>query len=213
MSLKIRLSILPLLLAFALHAQENSTSGSDSTGSSASVMSNSTSEAAPKNEIFFHPVFTLVSLSTDSLPLILALTYERHLENGRSFIWQQDLVVLPSQIKDSARISGFELISFLGLRNYFNSGLHKGFYIQGSGEFGFGSVKASSLKSSGKASGNFFEFGALGYLGYKWQHVFLDLGAGYKTAKGTLKIDNSQEIDLTTSGLALDFNLGFGFGF
>jgi hypothetical protein len=37
------------------------------------------------------------------------------------------------------------------------------------------------------------------------------VGAGFQVVDATLKLSDGSEVDVNASGLAIDFNLGFGF--
>jgi hypothetical protein len=163
-----------------------------------------------RNQIFFHPLITVISLAVEEAPAIFALTYERHLsDDGTSFVFQPQLA-LGSLKVDDVEVSQFSLTNLLGLRKYFN-GTTRGWYIQGMGAVAFGSLKAEKEGSTTTGKANMNAFGALGYLGHKWSHVFWDIGAGFQAADATLKMSDGQEVDVNASGLALDLNLGFGF--
>lgn len=163
-----------------------------------------------QNQIFFHPVITVISLAAEQLPAIFALTYERHLSGGgASFIFQPQLALGSQKIEDT-EISQFSMTNFLGLRKYFN-GTTRGMYIQGSGVAAFGTLNAKQEGTSNTGKATMKAFGALGYLGYKWSNVFLDIGGGFQAADATLELSDGSEVDVNASGPALDFNLGFGF--
>lgn len=154
---------LPVVLLFAVGAQAQETYG----------------PSAPenKNHFYFHPTLTVLSLAIDEIPIFLALTYERYLENGNSFIWQPQAVVGSSTSANEVEVSQFSLVNYLGMRKYVNGSFNKGFYIQGLGAIQAGSFNAEKADSPDKASGFVSAFGILGYLGYKWTNIFMDIGA------------------------------------
>jgi hypothetical protein len=163
-----------------------------------------------KNEIFFHPALTLLTVAIDQAPIALFMTYERHLENSKSFIWQPQLTFGDAQDGD-IKITQFAMTSFFGLRKYARPSSHRGFYSQAALAGGLGSFDAERTGYTNKASGIVTSFGALAYMGYKWSHVFCDVGAGYQFANGTLEFDDGQVVEVSASGLAVDINLGFRF--
>jgi hypothetical protein len=191
---KIRRFTALFLLAAAAQAQD--------TESSVSV--------PDRNQIFFHPVITVISLAAEQLPAVFVLTYERHLASGgASFIFQPQLALGSQKVEDT-KVTQLSLANALGLRKYFN-GTTRGMYIQGSGVAAFGTLDAEQEGTSNTGKANMNAFGALGYLGYKWSNVFLDVGAGFQVVDATLKLSDGSEVDVNASGLAIDFNLGFGF--
>lgn len=165
-----------------------------------------------RNHVFFHPTLTVLSLVLPEMPVVLGLTYERYLESpGKSFIWQPQVIAGSAESGDDIEFSQFSVTNYLGLRQYFGYGGHRGFYIQGSGAAQLGALGAKQKGNPNEVSGFASAFGVLGYLGYKWTHVFMDIGGGVQTSNGTLTFDDGQEIEVSVSGPALDLNLGFGF--
>ncbi|GEM_PF-6581078 len=210
MSMKILRSILPLLLVISVYAQDGADSTATPKAKKESIAMGANGSGEKSNELFFHPWITAVSAGSDKLPLVFALTYEHHLLDGKSFIWQQEGAFGTQKANDTIKVSQTSFTSFPGIRSYFNGETHKGFYVQGSGELLFGSFTVTRAGFSEKPSGFVTSFGALIYLGYKWSHVFLDLGGGYHHANGTIKFDDGREVDVSTSGPAIDANIGIG---
>ena len=83
--------------------------------------------------------------------------------------------------------------------------------MQGSGAFTFSGVSAKQEGNPNEASGTVEGFGGLAYLGYKWAHVFCDIGLGYQGFQGDLSFDNGKEATIAKTGPFPDANLGFGF--
>ncbi len=202
--------LFPLLLAGGILAQESPQPTSMPETGKTSESKTPMPEAERSNEFFFQPVLTLISLSTDKIPLILSATLEHHLADGKSLIWQPQIVA--GTIKDTTtKFTEYAFGSYLGLRNYFNGELHRGFYIQGSVAAQLGNVKAERIGYTDNATAFVQVYAALGYLGYKWKHVFLDLGVGYQKVSGTLKFNTGEEVEVSATGPTLDANLGFTF--
>lgn len=165
---------------------------------------------AGRNHLYFHPFVTAISLASDKLPLFLGLTYERLLSSpGNAFIWQPQLV-LGDQKDGDVTVSQTTTAQYLGLRHYFGEG-YRGFYAQGSAAGLFGSFDAEQKGNPNKASGTISGFGGYGYLGYKWDFVFFDVGGGYQGVNGTVKMDSGDEVEVAKSGPGIDINLGIGF--
>jgi len=192
---KLRGLILPLLFAFtAAHAQAPEATG----------------ESGNRNHFFFHPIITILTIAVDQLPLVLAVTYERNLESvGNSLIWQPQLM-LGDNTDGDVSYTQYGTTQYLGLRHYFPH-RYGGFYVQGSGAFTFSRVTAKLKGDPNEVKGTVDGVGALAYLGYRWSHVFLDLGLGYQGAQGDLTFDTGEEVSVAATGPLLDFNLGFGF--
>jgi hypothetical protein len=166
---------------------------------------------ANANHLYFHPFITLITLLSDQVPTGVALTYERTLSTpGNAFVWQAQLVFGDGKAKDSVDFSQYGTAHYLGLRHYFGDG-YRGFYLQGSGAFSISGIKAEQKDNPNGASGLGTGIGALGYLGYKWTHVFFDAGAGFQGAKGDIELDNGEEVSVAHTGPLFDFNLGIGF--
>jgi hypothetical protein len=167
------------------------------------------------NSFFLHPTITVISMLVDEIPLVLCGTFEHPLQGSKSFIWQQQIMV--GEIEDKfSDIKIYNAATYLGLRNYFLARQHSGWYVQGSLAAAFGRIQATEkqvlpTEVAEEASAIITAFGALAYIGHKSRYMFIDLGAGYQTAGGTIKSSSGQEIQLAVSGLAMDLNLGFGF--
>jgi hypothetical protein len=192
---KLRGLILPLLFACtAVHAQAPEATG----------------ESGSRNHFFFHPIITVLSMAIDPLPLIVSVTYERNLESvGNSLMWQPQLM-LGDNTDGDVRFTQFGTTQYLGLRHYFPP-RYGGFYVQGSGAFTYSRVSAKQKGDPNEVNGTVDGVGALAYLGYRWAHVYLDLGLGYQGVQGDLTLDTGEEVSVAATGPMLDFNLGFGF--
>jgi hypothetical protein len=199
------------LSVLSVRAQDSTSLGSQSDQNKVQSAAKSSDISEKKNELFFHPIFTLLSLASDKIPLLLAVTYERHLEDGNSFIMQPQMMIGDFKSSNDVKVSVFNFGSLIGLRKYFNTGAYNGFYLQGSLGALVGSFSASQTGNPNKADAIMKTFAGFGYLGYKWTHVFFDIGGGYTLASGTLMFNNGNEVDLNTSGPGIDINLGFGF--
>lgn len=192
---KLRGWLFPLLCAYtAAHAQAPDT----------------TAEERNPNHFFFHPIITIISLAVDEVPLILQVTYERNLQSvGNSLIWQPQLTL--GEAKDGdITVTQYGTTQYLGLRHYFGQ-RYGGFYLQGSGVLAFSKVGAKLEGDPNEVNGTIDGVGALAYVGYKWAHVFLDLGGGYQGVQGDLTMDTGEEVSVASTGPLLDLNLGFGF--
>ena len=162
-----------------------------------------------RDQIFFHPVITVLSLAAKELPACFALTYERHMDGGVSLVLQPQLALGAQEIEDT-EISQFSVAGLLGLRRYFN-GTTRGMYMQAAGFATIGTLKAEQKGTSNSGEADMSVYGILGYLGYKWTHVFMDIGVGFQAGNGTVELNNGTEVDISARGRAMDLNLGFGF--
>jgi hypothetical protein len=177
------------------------------------------SEGANRNHIFFHPIITLVTAAFPLTPTRVALTYERTLPSpGNSFLWQPGIFFGKVERKrmedgeqlDDVTVAQYGTTQFLGWRHYFGRG-YRGFYLQGSGAASLNFANAEWEGDPDKASGMVAGVGALGYLGYRWTHVFFDVGGGFQAGGGEIENAQGKELTIFRPGFALDINLGFGF--
>lgn len=164
---------------------------------------------ADRNHVFFHPILTGLTLAIPEIPLLIPVTFERNLASpGVSLVWQP-MLSLGGYERQGARITQYGLANYLGLRRYF--GAYRGFYLQGSGAVEFLNANVEDLDSDAEGDVNAYGFAALAYFGYRWTHVFMDIGGGYGAFNGTVELSNGDEVDVASTGPALDLNLGFGF--
>lgn len=163
------------------------------------------------NHFFIQPIITAVTLTSDKFPLYLAGTYERGVQDGKGAIMVQPSLVLgSSNMDDSLDVSQYSGNLHLGYRLYFR-GKGRGFYGQVSGKGQFGTVSVEKPSTNQKGDATLSAFGGLVYLGYRWKHVFVDIGGGALKASGTVTTSDGDEIVIGASGPTVDANVGFGF--
>ncbi len=164
-----------------------------------------------KDAIFFHPIISGLSVAIDAIPFVFVLTYEHQLPDSKSFILQNQLLLGSFKPDSGYSASTYGLYTYFGLRNYFNPHYHRGFYLQGTAAVGLQHIDIEREGYTGEASAFATTLAGLAYLGYRWSHVFWDIGGGYQYSNGSVDAPGGATVDISASGPALDLNLGFCF--
>lgn len=198
-------------------------------GSALATEATSAPLAAPTDEksraIYAHPAMTVISAlgaSSGAIPLILPVTYEREMGDGKSWTVQPTLVF--GSLKQTAinneeapKLSVFELRLLGTQRNYFNGNVSEGWYWAPAVSLGYARIsqpfKQGRYGYWSAVDINGYGAGALAYVGWrgKWSELtmYVDggLGGQYISLSGTGNQSYAK------SGVAFDLNIGMGKAF
>lgn len=194
-------------------------------------------DAAPQpvertQALYGHPtvtVITALSALSGNTPLIVPVTYEREMGDGKSWTLQPMLAVGTYNPMDTVRHktdNGYDVapnqsvfaVGILGTqRNYFNGKVSKGWYWAPALKLAFTHVSQPFKQGKegywSSIDVNALSIGGLGYVGWrgKWRAftMYVDGGLGGQYSKNI----GTGTQDYTASGLAYDLNIGMGKAF
>jgi len=192
---------------------------------SVTASAQSSGEAGKSQCFYFHPIVTIVGSAVKTVPPTIPVTYERELENAKSFTLQPTVRFGSYKTSDSSdartiETKGIQLIA--AYRNYLNGKQSQGLYLAPGVRAGYVSYTQKSYAYTSlsgytyhtkELTADVTEASLLGYIGYRAKYenlsVYVDLGLGYSMAK----ISGDDVESVSGTGLAADANLGIGFNF